>query len=97
MPVLVKSRYSPGRGGHAPGDVRNAFLEGVEAMWNGDRNPVVELRDQQVPLAEVCGLLWNCNDVLPGNCVSIVQDIIRDWDRPLGSYARAARAVKEAL
>jgi hypothetical protein len=30
--------------------------------------------------------------VLPGSYVSLVQDLVRDWDTQFGSYARAARA-----
>lgn len=61
--------YRPGIGGHAPRDVRNAFLEAVQAYeaWNaGAPEPTVELRDRPVNIPAVCGLLWSCSDILPG-------------------------------
>ncbi|HEY1243342.1 MAG TPA: hypothetical protein VGF29_00790 [Hyphomicrobiaceae bacterium] len=94
MPVLTQSRYQPARGGHAPGDIREAFLD---ALLADELPATVEVRGRQMPLAQLCGLLWNCTDTLPGNCVGIIRDIIRDYERPIGSYAHAARAVKEVL
>jgi len=67
---LLKGNYSPRSGGHAPGDVRDAFLEAVNEYANseaGSPEPVVELREQQVTLSKLCGLLWNCSDAMPGS------------------------------
>jgi hypothetical protein len=47
--ILVKSSYNPAVGGHAPGDIRDAFAEAVDAYerWDdGDPEPTVEVRDQ---------------------------------------------------
>ena len=68
-PILISSRYKPAAGGHAPGDLRDAFLAAVEDLrsWRpGMPEPVIEVRDQPVPLSVLCGLLWNCTDCLPG-------------------------------
>jgi hypothetical protein len=65
--VPFRSRYDPKRGGHAPGDLRDAFCSAIEEYAAEGRFPrVVELREQRVPLAYVCTLLRNCDDVLPG-------------------------------
>jgi hypothetical protein len=31
---------------------------------------VVDLRGQTVPLTKVCGLLWNCTDIMPGAAIT---------------------------
>ena len=85
----------PAKGGHAPGDVRDAFLEAITAFmeWkNGEPEPTVELREQQVPLSKLCGLLWNCRDILPGHAVTELEDCaaeVGSW-----TYSAAARWMK---
>jgi hypothetical protein len=68
--VLKHSKFRPAQGGHAPGDVRRAFSAAVDAYagMTGDdkQEPSVELREQQIPIGRVCGLLWNCSDTMPG-------------------------------
>jgi hypothetical protein len=97
MTMLTKSRYKPARGGHAPGDVREAFLNGLDAvMYDREEHPTVELRERKVPMADVCGLLWNCTDTLPGDYCRSLSDLLDD-DCRIGSYAQAARAVKAYL
>jgi hypothetical protein len=66
--ILTGSLYSPARGGHAPGDVRDAFFAAVEAYdaWEiSEPEPTVELRGQRVPISQMCGLLWNCTEPEP--------------------------------
>jgi hypothetical protein len=66
------SGYRYGMGGHAPGHVRNTFLQAVEA-WQGwsarSPEPTVEFEVGYVPqpilISKACGLVWNCPDVLP--------------------------------
>jgi hypothetical protein len=81
--MLPFSHYKPHLGGHAPGDLRDAFHVAVDAVgeWEAGPEPKVELRDKQVPVSRVFGLLWNCSDTLPGD------------ERP-GSYAAGARLLK---
>ena len=68
MKTLVNSQYNPARGGHAPSDLRDAFLKTVEAVFDwstGEPEPTVEVREREMPVSAVCGHLWNCRDVLP--------------------------------
>ena len=98
--VLTHSFYKPGRGGHAPGDIRDAFLEAIEAYeaWeDGDPEPCVEVRGRPMRLSEVCGLLWNCSDTMPGIDARHLEGMLRDLEASCGSYARAARALKHAI
>ncbi len=102
MTTLAHSSYMPGRGGHAPGDVRDAFLEALDAYeaWDdGEPEPTVDLRGRPVSLSTLCGLLWNCSDIMPGSARSQMVDML-----PFGiteghvtTYARAARALKSEM
>ena len=95
--ILTGSLYSPARGGHAPGDVRNAFFAAVEAYdtWEiSEPEPTVELRGQRVPISQMCGLLWNCTDTMP----NLLCGHFRDCDEPVpGSYAVAARLLRSRI
>jgi hypothetical protein len=61
MKTLVKSQYNPARGGHAPSDLRDAFLKTVEAVFDwstGEPEPTVEVREGKclsVRSAVTCG------------------------------------------
>lgn len=94
-------------GGHAPGDLRDAFLEAIDAFdaWQpGEPEPVVEVREQQLPISRICRLLWNCNDILPG---LVWDEIAGNWESPPSSadydgpksrtYGAAARWLKEQI
>jgi hypothetical protein len=96
-PVLIKSKYSPGRGGHAPSDIREAFGYAVDALltWKGGPEPKIEVRDQRLTIRQVCGLVWNCSDTTPHMLFNDVCDISR-WpeDEPSKhTYAACARVV----
>lgn len=68
------------RYGHAPGDLREAFAEAIELDLKE-----IEFRDHTISVERLCGLLWNCTDILP-------QWIANDLDEPrLATYAAAAR------
>ncbi|CAO4183532.1 BRA0787 family protein [Methylorubrum aminovorans] len=104
--VLIHSRYKPARGGHAPGDLRNAFLEAIEAFeaWEeGADEPTVDVRDRPVTITRLCGLLWNCSDTMPGSEQRVLEDMLPGrWigdDRrgTLNTYAMAARAMRESV
>ena len=105
MTVLLKgSSYLPSRGGHAPGDVRDAFLEALDIYVNrevGAAEPMVELREQQVSLCQLCGLLWNCTDILPGfwwdTACGLAEANRRDWprSRTYGATARWLKAMND--
>jgi hypothetical protein len=99
------SRIVP-RGGHFPGHVRDAFLDAIEAFtdWEpGKPEPTVELERHYVPqpvtLSNMCGLLWNCADVLPGSAFDALADVLADYDIDLTrrTYAAAARSMRAAI
>jgi hypothetical protein len=83
----VIMRYSPSRGGHAPGHLREAFVEWVE----GGADPTgvsveVGYVEQVRPVRWIVGQLWNCTDVLPWYACD-------GLDIPRGSsYAQAVRS-----
>jgi hypothetical protein len=90
------------RHGHAPGHVRDMFLEAVEAYnaWEaGEPEPTVEYEigyvPRPIPISRACGLLWNCTDILPGTAFDGLE-----WcgvsPKPR-TYAAAARAMKREI
>jgi hypothetical protein len=95
MKTLVNSQYNPARGGHAPSDLRDAFLKTVEAVFDwstGEPEPTVEVREREMPVSAVCGHLWNCRDVLPSGTMDGV-----DPDFCGRTYAAAARVLKSLI
>ena len=89
--------------GHAPGHIRETFAEAIDAFagWSpGEPLPTVTREIYYVPheisLAEACGLVWNCTDILPGVAVTLLRD---DCGLSLQrrTYAAAARAMLAAL
>jgi hypothetical protein len=99
MPVLIGSTYDVTRGGHAPGDVREAFCEACDALEHWDEvtpEPTVEVREQQLPITKVFGLLSKCTDTLPGMVYDqVCQSIcVYDDECPQSrTYAAASRAL----
>jgi hypothetical protein len=88
--------------GHAPGHIRDTFLEAVEAWYHWQEpepQPTVTFemnyQPRQISLAKACGLVWNCTDILPGGYVTM----LLDWEVNLKSrtYASAARALRRSL
>src|SRR5919205_790634 len=96
--ILHHSRYNPARGGHAPGDLRDAFCEAIEAMrlWDGNGpEPTVELRDRSVAVSEVCGLLWNCSDVMSSLDCRAMGYVVDGFQDSGATYAQGARALRD--
>jgi len=90
------------RGGRCPGHVRDTFLAAIEAYLNwrpGEPKPTVEHEVRYVPrqisISAACGLVWNCNDCLPGR----EADRLLDDRLPMKSrtFAAAARAMLDSL
>jgi hypothetical protein len=95
------------RSGHAPGHIRDTFLEAIDAYadWSyrdgGEPPPTVtrEIRYEphQISLADACRLVWNCTDILPGSAFDTIA--AEDLSLPMRrrTYASAARAMLGAL
>jgi hypothetical protein len=100
-------KYTPSRGGHAPGHLRRSFLDCLESNqepWYallGDSDTLFFYNAQQqarwhrMTLPErarwLTGQLWNCTDTLP-------ESICWDLDIEEGSsYAMAARKLRLEL
>lgn len=91
------------KGGQAPGDLREAFESAIDTYLQSDKpaEALVEFRGRQLTLHHLCGLLWNCSDLLPQRVRrQIADDVMRGdhrmlmtRDRP--TYAQAARALRE--
>lgn len=91
------------RNGHAPGHVREAFLNAIDAFvsWaEGEPEPTIEFEvnyePHQIPISRACGLLWNCTDIVPATYFEWLRD---DADLEIGrrTYAACARAVLSAI
>jgi hypothetical protein len=85
------------RHGHAPGHIREAFCDAVEAFVDWDGNgpePTVAFEvncePKQITLSEACRLVWNCTDILPSRLVSSLCDL----EFKNHTYAAAARAMR---
>ena len=99
-PNRARRRY-----GHLPGHIRDAFLEAVEAFedWNpsGALSPArvgyeIRHRPRQISVAEACGLVWGCTDILPGMVYrTLTEDL--DIDLKRQTYAAAAHAILHYL
>jgi hypothetical protein len=96
----LMSYYVPRQGGHAPGDLREAFCDALDAFedWKtGEPEPTVELRDKQLLIGQVFGLLWNCNDIVPGTIWRQVDYLGLCDEMPRHrTYAALARILKPA-
>jgi hypothetical protein len=85
---------------HAPGDLRQAFVESVAAYegWeNGTREPAVELHDHLVPISEVIDLLSNCSDPLPSDTWQQLLALGASDTIAGSSYGDAARWLKDQI
>ena len=72
--------YNPTTGGHAPSDLRDAFLSAIEGFVTNGSLPS--------NMDTLCGQLWNCTDTLPGAEAAAL-------DLPaVSSYAKAARRLR---
>lgn len=98
--------YDSLRGGHAPGHLRDALLKAIDDLgkWEiGQPAPLVEIGHRAVPILVVCGLLWNCTDVLPeAACHAILdflpEDIADEVPTSAGwTYARGVRLLKSCF
>lgn len=70
------------RSNHAPGHLRNAFLESLEGYYKS-----LASASARAALYAACGPLWKCTDILPSSDCDVVCDIVRDERR---GYINAA-------
>ena len=92
--IFHHRRFNPSRGGHAPGELVEAFNEAEKAYstWaDGESEPTVELQEKQVPISQICGLLWNCTDTFVTG--EYLYDHLDHWH----SGAQAARELKRLI
>ena len=90
------------RSGHAPGHVRDTFLNAVDAFmaWSSDEpEPCVahEINNEPVdiPISKAFGMVWNCRDIMPGVDIRQLLDCGLDIKRQ--TYAACARAMLAAI
>jgi hypothetical protein len=89
--------------GHLPAHVRDMFRQAIYAFSTrepGEPMPLtgheIDHRQRQISIAEACGLVWNCTDILPGITVDELQDCLAT--PPVGdTYAAAAHAIMSEL
>ena len=75
------------RGGHAPGHLRDAFHDWVEAGTPTEFNIELNGGDATVTARWIRGQLWNCSDTMPSS-------LCADLEIPAGSsYAQAVRSL----
>jgi len=78
------------RSGHAPGHLREAFDEWVEAGADA-KTVTVGYAEAVMPTAWLLGQLWNCRDIMPST-------LCADLDMRQGStYGMAVRRVKAEI
>ena len=81
---------------HAPGHIRDTFIEAV-VIWNdlnGEPpepliNHEVNFEPMAIPISGACALVWNCTDAFPDDAY------LADAGLPMrkSTYAAAARAL----
>jgi len=89
------------RNGHAPNHVRDAFCAAVDAFndWKpGEPEPTVQFevdyKPRQMLISQICGLLWNCTDIIPGE---YFRYLAGDLEIGRQTYAACARAMHAYL
>ena len=70
------------RNGHAPGHVRDTACDAFQVWidWDGNSpEPTVEYEIKyvahRISISRACGLVWNCNDILPRSVYDDLQSI----------------------
>ena len=80
--------------------MRDAFLDAIEAVrqWpDGEPEPTIEVRGQMIPVNRVCGLVWNCTDIMPSLFCDEMGYMVDDFPRAGATYAQAARVLKSVI
>ena len=84
--------------------VRETFLAAVEALHElNDGEPLgrveyeISYRSRRISVAQACGLVWGCTDILPGQVDADINEILEPRSLGTGTYAAAARALLDYL
>jgi hypothetical protein len=90
-------RYNPARGGHAPGHLRQAFLDYLDERDNHPSlDDAIEAGTEDRTLRWLIGQLWNCSDILPSGS----RMTLKDWypqDQECWTYGRTVRLLAQDL
>jgi transcriptional regulator with XRE-family HTH domain len=96
-----RTRYQAARGGHAPGHLRDGFLQWLEESLDlrpeAPLQPTVEINGEPRPISWLLGQLWNCTDTLPRHAYDSINDMLeREHLPPIDrqTYAAAVRALR---
>ena len=94
------------RNGHAPGHVRETACDAFHAWmdWDGvSPEPTVEYEINYVPrrisISRACGLVWNCNDIVPGSVFDDLHSELTDVGQVVRrqTYGACAQAILSDL
>lgn len=92
-----KRGYNPSRGGHAPGHIRDAFLDYINNQVNEEGDKLDEkayIDDSPVSIHWLIGQLWNCTDIIP-NMERFNLEVLGIENAT--TYAQAVRALSAIL
>jgi hypothetical protein len=87
----LSARYNPSRSGHAPGHIRNALIDALDAsLVSWTSSPWWKfLRGGKVEARRLIGILWNCRDIVPAT-------LCNSLDLPVGrTFAQLVRILRE--
>jgi hypothetical protein len=95
---------------HLPGHVRQPALDAIEALYRwllrarrAEPMPMVTFENHyaphQITIAEACGLVRLCTDILPAPAFQMVTEIAEMLDLPIRrrTFAAAARVMLTAV
>jgi|HubBroStandDraft_4_1064222.scaffolds.fasta_scaffold371628_1 hypothetical protein len=96
--------YSGGRnGGELSEHIREAFDDAIEAYVAWDvidqgraPEPTVWLRDREISLSLICGLTWNCTDLLSINRMARIQWLAGERLEGI-TYGSGARRLRKLI
>jgi hypothetical protein len=96
-------KRAPRRHGHLPGHIRDTFLAAIEAYKEtASGQPLsriphqINYRERQISIAEACGLVWGCTDIMPGTEFRSLCDCLTEQPKRQ-TYAAVAHALLAEL
>jgi hypothetical protein len=100
--IISRSVRARSRHGHLPGQIRDTFLLAARTFTEGPPGKLprvpfqVRYRGRTISIAQACGLVWNCTDIMPGAEFSALCDFLAE-PPSRQTYAAAARALRREL